>query len=130
MEFPRILLVPLEERIVEENGAGIRRDEFVRPQQDLPENLSQIDFPSGMRPLGFPLEDAVDDRIVRDIGFQPFIDFFGGALAMQHHRGSCLPVVYRPLLVDQITWVDPPDWLPVNVAHGTFWSRSMDVDVA
>jgi hypothetical protein len=30
----------------------------------------------------------------------------------------------RPLLVDQIAWVDPPDWLPVNATHGTFWSTS------
>ena len=35
----------------------------------------------------------------------------------------------RPLLVDQITWVNPPDRLPLNVTHATFWSRSMDVDV-
>ncbi len=35
----------------------------------------------------------------------------------------------RPVLVDQIAWVDPPDWLPANVTHGTFWSTSMDVEV-
>ena len=29
-----------------------------------------------MTPLGFPLEDAVDNRIVRNKGFQPFIRFF------------------------------------------------------
>ena len=35
-----MLLVPFEERVVEDYGAGIGRDEFVRPQQDFPENLS------------------------------------------------------------------------------------------
>ena len=34
-----------------------------------------------------------------------------------------------PVFVDQIAWVDPPDWLPVNVTHGTFQSTSMDVEV-
>ena len=32
-------LAPFEERVVEENRAGIGRDEFVCLQQDFPENL-------------------------------------------------------------------------------------------
>jgi hypothetical protein len=35
-----MLCVPFEEGVVEENRAGIGGDEFVRPQQDFPENLS------------------------------------------------------------------------------------------
>ena len=39
IELPLMFLVLLEERVVEDNRAGIGRDELARPQQDFPENL-------------------------------------------------------------------------------------------
>ena len=34
-----------------------------------------------------------------------------------------------PVGVDQITWVNPPEALPPNTKHDTFWSPSMDLEV-
>jgi hypothetical protein len=43
-----MVVVPFEERVIEENGAGVGRYEFVCLLQDFPENLLQVDFPSGI----------------------------------------------------------------------------------
>ncbi len=52
---------------------------------------------------------------------------FGGLLLPI--QGASQAPTHEPMRVDQIDWVDPPTDLPSRVAHYTFHSSSMDLEV-